>query len=356
MQRQPIALRPDNFTPLSRTPWAGTRLAEHYKRALLSETGPLRRVGESWELSVSDELPSMTLDGRLLSDVLAEAPDALLGAEARLGRTTTALLVKWLDAADDLSLQIHPRDDYAGLGAGEAGKVEAWYVVAAEPGAGIYFGFRPGVRASDVRAVLDGRGDLRAHMQWVPVAAGDVALITPGLPHAVGRGLTLIEPQRVLPGKRALTYRYWDFGRLYDERGQASTQGKPRELHLEHALAVTAFEHVTDPTWLGAHRASTGWPALDAPARLQWLCGDEGSAPVRSDALRMARVVGRGALQLPASDALCSLTVVEGELLLGTDPEPTRVPRGATVALPACLGALHAQLVDAHALLCSTLG
>jgi mannose-6-phosphate isomerase len=355
MERQPIALRPDNFTPLTRTPWAGTRLAAHYKRELLQDS-ELARVGESWELSASDELPSSTLDGRLLRDVLAADPAALLGAEARLGRTTTSLLVKWLDADDDLSLQIHPRDDYAGLRAGETGKVEAWYVVAAEPGAGIFFGFRPGVRASDVRAVLDANGDLRAHMQWLPMERGDVALITPGLPHAVGRGLTLIEPQRVLPGKRGLTYRYWDFGRLYDERGQPSAQGKPRELHLEHALAVTAFEHATDPAWLATRRTRAGWPALDVPARSELLCGDASAAAVKSDALRMTRVLGRGELQLPACDALCSLTVAEGEVLLHTGPTATRVPRGATVALPACLGAVRAELRDAHALLCSTLG
>ena len=255
MERQPIALRPDNFTPLTRTPWAGTRVLGRYKRAVLRGHDPEQRVGESWELSVSDEFPSTTLDGRLLRDVLAEQREAALGDEAKLGRDTTSLLVKWLDADDDLSLQIHPQDDYTGLGAGETGKVEAWYVVAAEPAAGFYFGFQPSVSGEDVRAAIAGEGDLRTCMQWVPAVPGDVALITPGLPHAVGRGLTLIEPQRVVPGKVALTYRYWDFGRRYDDRGQPSPSGKPRALHLDHALAVTAFEHVSDPAWLGARRA-----------------------------------------------------------------------------------------------------
>src|SRR5689334_497233 len=103
MERQPIALRPDNFTPLTRTPWAGTRVLGRYKRGVLSGHEPGARVGESWELSVSDEFPSSTLDGRLLRDVLAAEPEAALGDEAKLGRDTTALLVKWLDADDDLS-------------------------------------------------------------------------------------------------------------------------------------------------------------------------------------------------------------------------------------------------------------
>jgi mannose-6-phosphate isomerase len=356
MERQPIALRADNFTPLARTPWAGSRLLGRYKRAVLAGSDPSGRVGESWELSVSDELPTRTADGKLLRDVLAEQPADALGYEARLGRTTTSLLVKWLDADDELSLQIHPQDDYAGLADGETGKVEAWYVVAAEPSAGFFFGFRPGVRETDVRAVLAENGDLRACMEWVPAVPGDFALITPGLPHAVGRGLTLIEPQRVLPGKRALTYRYWDFGRRYDERGQPSASGQPRALHLDHALAVTAFERVTDRAWLASRRASFGWPASDGRAQLQWLCGDDASAGVRSDALRMARLCGSGALELPALDALCSLTVVEGEVRLGAGAQPTCIAAGTTVALPACLGAQPLQLSGAHALLCATLG
>jgi len=356
MERQPIALRPDNFAPLVRTPWAGTRLLAHYKRAVLANSDPLGRVGESWELSVSDELPSTTADGRLLRDVLAEQPELALGDEARLGRRTTALLVKWLDAADELSLQIHPQDDYGGLAADETGKVEAWYVVAATPEAGFYFGFRPGVRANDVRAVLASDGDLRACMEWVPAVPGDFALITPGLPHAVGRGLTLIEPQRVLPGKRALTYRYWDFGRRYDERGQPSPQGQPRALHLEHALAVTAFEQVTDREWLAGQRARCGYPQASSAARLEWLCGDDASARVHSDALRVARVCGTGAHELPALGSLSSLTVVEGELRLGSGERAMTIPGGTTVALPACLGAQPVQLSGAHALLCATSG
>jgi mannose-6-phosphate isomerase len=356
MERQPIALRPDNFTPLARTPWAGTRLLSRFKREVLAGSHAQGRVGESWELSVSDELPSTTADGRLLRDVLAEEPELALGDEARLGRRTTALLVKWLDADDELSLQIHPQDDYAGLAEGETGKVEAWYVVAAEPDAGFFFGFRPGVRETDVRAVLASNGDLRSCMEFVRAVPGDFALITSGVPHAVGRGLTLIEPQRVLPGKRALTYRYWDFGRRYDQHGQPSANGQPRALHLEHALAVTAFEHVTDGAWLARRRANFGYPAGSSAARFEWLCGDDPGARVRSDALRMARLCGTGLLELPALGSLSSLTVVEGEMRLGSGARTTTIPGGTTVALPACLGAQPVQLSAAHALLCSTLG
>src|SRR5690606_23909422 len=132
-------------------------------------------LGESWELSVSDEFPSEVESGRALSDEIASDPRAWLGAEA--GNASTALLVKWLDAADNLSLQIHPEDDYAGLAAGESGKVEAWYVVANEPSAGVYFGFMPGVDARAVREVLAENGDLSQLMAFTPVQLGDLIVI-----------------------------------------------------------------------------------------------------------------------------------------------------------------------------------
>jgi len=88
----------------------------------------------------------VTETGERLGDVIARDRDALLGEEAVSG---SALLVKWLDAGDDLSLQIHPEDDYIGLTPGETGKLEAWYVVASEPGAGLR---SPGCTSPDSRA------------------------------------------------------------------------------------------------------------------------------------------------------------------------------------------------------------
>lgn len=112
---RPTLLAPDNFTPPSRTPWGGTRLLREFKRNLGIEGATDRTVGESWELSAGPEFPSVTQAGERLSTVVAANPEAWLGDEARSGSTGTALLVKWLDARDDLSLQIHPEDDYRGL-------------------------------------------------------------------------------------------------------------------------------------------------------------------------------------------------------------------------------------------------
>jgi mannose-6-phosphate isomerase class I len=356
---RPFLLAPDNFTSPARTPWGGTRLLAKYKAALgVHAPDGGGRVGESWELSAGTELPSRTADGQALPALLAAQPEAMLGDEAQHGRRTSALLVKWLDADDDLSLQIHPRDDYPGLAAGETGKVEAWYVVEAQPGAGFWFGFRPGITERDVRAALAG-GDLRAQLCFVPAEAGDLALIEPGMPHAVGRGLTLIEPQRVRPDARALTYRYWDFDRRYDATGRPDPRGTPRALHVEHALAVTAWSEACDPAYAASKRARCGGVERDAAPRLVRMLGGVPDARVRSDALTVSRLSGDGPSSLPAERVLRSLTVIEGSVTLlaeGGRAEPLVVRAGTTAVLPAALPAVDCRLERAHALLCSVLG
>jgi mannose-6-phosphate isomerase len=313
-------------------------------------------VGESWELSAGVELPSVTLAGEPLAALLAREPQAMLGDEATAGRRTTALVVKWLDAGDDLSLQIHPEDDTPGLRPGEGGKVEAWYVIAHEPGARVYLGFRPEVSEREVKRVLALGDDLSALMAQRPVRVGDLIVLDPGTPHAIGRGITLLEPQQVTPDKRALTYRYWDWNRRYDDSGMSSPLGAPRALHVAEALACTRWERATDPVWLASRCHAFGAATLHGPARCEVLCAaarDPGAPALRSEALRIARLSGSGALELPGWPVLRSLTVFEGSVVLGSGEAALRVPRGTTVAIPAACGALPCALDAAHALVCA---
>ena len=194
--RRPLLLQPDNFTPPSRTPWGGRRIRDELKADAQLAPGGL--VGEAWELSVEPDFPSRIAEGPSLDDVLRDDP-ALLGAEGASG--STALLVKLVDAADDLSVQIHPRSDDPRLAANESGKPEAWYIIDTEPGAGLYLGFRDGVSRRDVETAIDERGDVETLMSFVPVSPGDLFLIEPGTPHAIGKGVLLLEPQRVAPGQ-----------------------------------------------------------------------------------------------------------------------------------------------------------
>ena len=302
----------------------------------------------------------MTATGELLGQYLARDPHGMLGDEAVLGRRTTALLVKWIDAEDNLSLQIHPEDEYAQLGPDEAGKTEAWYVVDHEPNAGVYLGFQPGVGEREVREALAADADLSTLMAFWPMQRGDFVLLEPGTPHALGRGIAIIEPQAVAPNKRAVTYRYWDFRRRYDARGHLDSGGKPRELHIAHALAVTRWDRVSDPGWLASRIHRFGWPGADAAtqASCEVLCaGDQGNRDrMYSSRLRVARLCGSGRSSLPSWNVLRAVTVVEGHVALGSGAGAMSVRAGETVAVPASSGALAVELQAAHAVVSACAG
>jgi len=261
------------------------------------------------------------------------------------------LLVKLVDAADDLSVQIHPRDDDPLLAADESGKPEAWYIIDADPGAGLYLGFREGVSRQDIEQAIDGRGRVDRLMSFVPVSAGDVFLIEPGTPHAIGKGVLLLEPQRVSPGKRGLTYRYWDWNRTYDPAGRIDANGQPRALHRERALDVTGWEAPREGKLLDRISRHAGPAATGGPAHLEALVGDAGLVP--SATFSVQRLTGCGELVLPAADALRSLTVLDGALTLREGDHALELATGQTVALPACLDPLDMELVAAHAVVCA---
>ncbi|MEM9071270.1 MAG: type I phosphomannose isomerase catalytic subunit [Myxococcota bacterium] len=324
-------LRPDNFTAPSRTPWGGQRLLDHYKGDLgIEASGP---VGESWEVSVS-ELPSSLAGGGSLEELFAEDPVHWLGE-----RSASSLLVKLLDAALPLSVQIHPTDDDPVLAPDEGGKPEAWYILDADEGAGVYLGLADGVDEAAMSACLDEEGDVASLLRFVPATPGDFFLIAPRTPHAIGGGLTLIEPQRVRPGKRGLTYRYWDWNRRYDAKGKPDPAGQPRELHRERALAVTDWDRAWGDWLDGAHQRC-GVPAPSAPAEATVLC--EGPD------LAVVRWAGTGALEVPEAPYLRSLTVAGGSI----EVDGVLVKRGESAVIAASAGPLSARLDHAHALIC----
>ncbi len=346
---RPLLLHPANFTPPARTPWGGRKIVGRYK-AELPACAAFREqaVGESWELSFGPELPSRTLDGRSLAEVVGLDRQAELGEEAARGGS--ALLVKWLDAADDLSVQIHPDLDDPALAADETGKPECWYIVEREPGAVIYLGLRPGVDEAAMRVALRAGSDVSQLLERVPVEPGDFFALTPGLPHAVGRGVTLLEPQYVVPGKKGVTLRYWDWNRRYDAQGKLDPKGEARELHEARALAVTRWQDASDPAFLRSMRCSLGAAHVNDVARVELLSGPS-DAPVASKYLRAAAIRGNGEVRLPDWKTLRSLTVVTGSITLhGAFGEET-VPAGCTAAIAAGLGALGCRASFAHALL-----
>lgn len=341
----PALLRADNFTPPSRTPWGGERILREYKRGLLPGRAE-RRVGESWEVSVEPDFPARLEDGRLLSEYIAADPRGVLGAEADRGRDGTALLVKLIDAREPLSVQIHPADDYRGLAADEGGKPESWYVLDREPGAGLYLGFVPGTEEQAVRAALREGRTLEPLLRFVPVEPGDFFLIDAGTPHAIGGGLTLVEPQYVTPGRRGVTYRYWDWNRRYDANGREDPSGSARPLHVQHALEVTAWERVRAPNFVEAIRVRAGAPDLEGRATSLPLAG-LGALP--SEFLQVLRLAGTGSVALPTLDRMLAITVVAGSLRVGG----LHIERGRSAVVPARLGGANVELLAAHAIVCA---
>ena len=329
---RPRLMRPDNFTPPTRTPWGGRFIVERLKRGLQLGAGAHHHcVGESWEVSVEPSFPSRFLDDGLLGDAIAIDPAAWLGVDAKRHASQTPLLVKLLDAAANLSVQVHPTTDDPALRSDESGKPEAWYVLAAEPGAGLYLGFADGVQRPHVAQCLQAGGPLDELMNFVAVAPGDAFLLGAGTVHAIGAGVTLLEPQFVTPGRRGVTYRYWDWNRRYDDRGQVSPTGRSRPLHVERSLAVTAWN---GPRGADAIAACRALPTTlrDGPLTrtriLSW------------PYFELERWAGSGSLALPAQDTLLAITCVAGAADLHSDAGSIRIHRGLSAVVPAAAGAV----------------
>lgn len=205
--------------------WGGRRLADRFGKPL--PDGAV--IGESWELVDRPEAQSVvsggTLDGTSLHDLWRSRRAELFGAR---GAASTAerfpLLVKLLDCAQTLSVQVHPPAEVAGELGGQP-KTEMWVIVDAEPGSHLLAGLREGVdRAAFEHALVAGR-DVSALLHRIDVVAGDVMFLPSGRVHAIGAGNVICEIQQ----NSDTTYRVYDFGR-------PGLDGRPRELHVEQSL------------------------------------------------------------------------------------------------------------------------
>jgi len=189
-------------------------------------------IGEVWMTRVDCRIASGPYQGHALGAAWREMPIGWRGSSL-VNTPEFPLLVKFLFPADKLSIQVHPDGAYAYANeraAGGRGKTEMWYACSAEPGAQVLIGLKPGVTREQFGAAIETHKveDLfEAHR----VRKGDTFFIAPGTPHAVGSGLVLCEVQEYSD----LTYRVYDYGRT-------DAQGKPRELHIEKAMAVTDFD------------------------------------------------------------------------------------------------------------------
>ena len=236
----PVPLVSENFTSIERTPWAGCALASGIKRE--QAKSPSQKIGESWEVSCDPEMPSMikSAPSFSLSQLIASRPSECLSAGVTgSGRISCDILIKLLNASSPLSLQLHPADDNISLKTNECGKPESWLVISADPGAGLYLGFSRPLSVTDLEKHLTTGTFTQDLLQFVPVKPGDYFEIEPHVPHAIGPGIVLLEPQRILQGKSGKTWRLWDWNRKYNAAGELDpVNGKPRELHIQSSLKI----------------------------------------------------------------------------------------------------------------------
>lgn len=194
------------------------------------------RIGEAW-FSAGENKTSL---GPSLASILRESPQWLGTGANPEHPGLCPLLIKLLFTSSRLSVQVHPKDEYARRHHQSLGKTEAWFVIKAEPGAEVALGFKEAISAGRFRDSARS-GEIETLLDWRPVRAGDTIFVPAGTVHAIGAGLTICEVQQ----NSDITYRLYDYGR-------------PRELHLEHGSAVSdlgPYLHRSDRRELDAGRA-----------------------------------------------------------------------------------------------------
>ena len=289
--------------------WGGNQLG-----AWLGLANPPDHLAESWQVYEHNRVADGPFAGRTLAELAQEYGAELVGTRnfAR-GGSDFPLLAKFIDAADHLSIQVHPDDTYAHTvesATGFHGKTEAWYILHAEPGADLIHGLKaPTDRATFAAALRD--STVLDLLRRVPARAGETIMVPAGTIHAINAGIMLFEIQQ----KSDLTYRVYDYDRRDD-------QGNLRELHIKRALAVSNFGEQPPPviepqqidevrtllvtcSYFTMERWNIGWP-LEASV-------DLGSFDI--------------------------LTMIDGAIELSWQAGARPLARGESIVLPAALGA-----------------
>ena len=208
--------------------WGGTKLRDEFGYDLPSET-----TGEHWSISAHPNGPATVKNGehagKTLTELWASHRDLFGHQEGEV----FPLLTKIIDAKNDLSVQVHPNDEYGLANEGELGKTECWYVLAADEGAEIVFGHNAETKEEFHEMIADGQWDKL--LRSIQVKPGDFFYVPSGTVHAIGSGVTILETQQ----SSDTTYRLYD----YDRKDDA---GNFRDLHINQSIAVSMIPHV-DP-------------------------------------------------------------------------------------------------------------
>ena len=211
--------------------WGGERLKTEYGKNI-----DMTPLAETWECSAHPDGPSVVANGehagKTLTEVIKEHPEYMgTKCNPQLG---FPILIKLIDAQKDLSVQVHPDDQYAKLYENDRGKTEMWYILDAKEGSELVYGFEHSVDAKILRKAVTSC-DLAKHLHRIKVHKGDIFFIPAGTVHAIGAGILLAEIQE----SSNLTYRVYDYDRV-------GPDGKKRELHFDKAVKVMDMKPARD--------------------------------------------------------------------------------------------------------------
>ena len=278
------------------TPWGGEKLRTVYGK-------PIAEVptGESLEISCIPGLESTDNAGVKLPDLIAKYGARFAG---KYVRETFPLLLKFIDAAESLSVQVHPDDAYAGAHEnGKLGKTEAWLILDAPEGSQLVYGIKNGTTMAELRTACEAGAAVEGLLRKVDVKPGDVCFIPAGCVHAIGAGIMLYEIQQ----SSDVTYRFYDWDRV-------DAKGNRRELHIDKALDVTDLDFTLDPI-----------PAPDAPV----------ARVLEESYFTLDLINVQGEQAVPAVNHFGMLTVLEGDLALTWQGGSRKLCKGESLYVPA---------------------
>ena len=284
--------------------WGGQRIKNEFN---VNYDGDI--LAEAWELSCHPDGPSIIANGpykgKTMRDYLESEGMDVLGTHCRRFREFP-ILTKFIDARDNLSIQVHPNNAYALQNEGQYGKTEMWYVLDAEPGAFLYYGFKQEISREEFEERIKSNTLLEV-LNAVEVHKGDTLFIESGTLHAIGKGLLIAEIQQ----NSNVTYRVYDYGRV-------GKDGKLRDLHIEKALAVTnrvpivqkgeSYPHIADCDYFTVDK-------LDLDGRLLY---------------RMQGNVGK--------ESFLSILILDGSGTISNQGEKIAYQKGDSIFLPAGSG------------------
>lgn len=290
--------------------WGGTRLSKEFDITSFCD-----RQAEAWVLSCHKDGPSVIcggrFDSRTLPDVLENEGKDFLGTNCKKFEFFP-VLIKLIDAKDNLSVQVHPSDEYALKNENQFGKTEAWYIIDCDEGAQIIYGMNRDMTKEEFKKSIED-GTLLENVNRVNVKKGDIFFIPSGTVHAICKGILLAEVQQ----NSNLTYRVYDYGRLQN--------GKPRELHIEKAVEVSNLK-----------KQNTVSVPLEEPK------GENGALSTllaKCEFFTMKKIEVEQSVKIFADEtSFVSLVALDGNAVISHNDSFQTLYKGESVFIPAGLG------------------